>query len=402
MKKFPFFKQLDRADAGPACIKMISKHYGKLFSSENIQERFVAIKGGVSLESVSKVAESIGLRSLIAAISFEKLLTESQLPCVVQWKRNQCVIVYRIEKKSVHIADPAFGLIRYTKEEFLKGWTRNPIQHENTGSVLFLEPTPLFYEQPESVDKTVSLSFFFSYLIPYKRYFVQIFLGMLIGAGLQLIFPFLTQSVVDIGINNQDIGFINLILIAQTMLFFSRTIVEFIRSWIMLHIGSRINIAVVSDFLIKLNEIAHFIFSIKMVGDLLQRIGDHRRIQTFISTTTLNTIFSFISLIVFSVVLSFYSLKILFFFFTGSILYVVWVILFMKKRKELDYKFFERNSLNQNALIQLISGIRDIKLHNSERKKRWEWEGLQAQLFKMNTTSLKAGSISTSWLILYQ
>jgi ATP-binding cassette subfamily B protein len=387
MKPFPFFKQLDQMDCGSTCLRMICKFYGKIYTAEFLRDISFANREGTSFSGLSDGAESIGLKSYSAKLSFEKL-KDSLFPCIVHWKRKHFVVVYRIDKRCVFVADPAFGLIKYGHEEFCKEWSYDASKIDKTGSALFLEPSAVFYQTTDTVGN-VDLTFFYNYLKPYSKYFFQIFLGLLLTSGLQLIIPFLTQSIVDVGINNQDIGFINLILIAQVMLFFSRTMIEFVRSWLFLHIGTRINITIVSDFLIKLMKLPISFFETKTIGDLMQRIGDHRRVQEFISGATLNTVFSFINLIIFSIVLSLYSLKILLIFFLGSSLYVFWVVLFMRKRKELDYKFFQQNAVNQNVLIQLISGMRDIKLHNSERRKRWEWEESQAHLFKINTSNLK-------------
>ena len=211
---------------------------------------------------------------------------------------------------------------------------------------------------------------------------------MLIGSLLQLLFPFLTQSIVDIGINNQDISFINLILIAQLVLYASRTAVEFIRSWILLHLGTRINISIISDFLIKLMKLPISFFDTKMIGDLLQRIQDHRRIEHFLTSSTLNILFSFVNLIIFGAVLIYYNLTIFLVFAIGSIIYALWILIFMRRRRELDFKLFDQMADNQSNLIQLITGMQEIKLNNAEKQKRWEWERIQAKLFRVSIKSL--------------
>jgi ATP-binding cassette subfamily B protein len=286
------------------------------------------------------------------------------------------------------VADPIGGRIRYTAEEFIASWCSTKNNGEQEGIALLLEPTPDFYNaEGEKPDKT-RLRFVLKYLKPYKKLITQLFLGMLLGTLLQLIFPFLSQSIVDYGIGNSNLRFVTVILIAQLTLYVAQTSVEFIRSWILLHISTRINISIISDFLIKLMKLPIGFFDTKMIGDLMQRIGDHSRIEAFLTSTTLNTLFSFVSLIVFSVVLAVYSLKLFVVFLMASLLYVAWITLFLKKRKELDYKRFAQASAEQSNLYQLITGMQEIKLNNCERQKRWEWENIQAKLFRVSIKGL--------------
>jgi ATP-binding cassette subfamily B protein len=258
----------------------------------------------------------------------------------------------------------------------------------NQGVALVLEPTPDFYNQKDEKVNKKSLTFLFKYLNPYKGLLFQLFLGLLVGSLLQLIFPFLTQSIVDIGIKNQDIGFITIILIGQLFLFISQTSVTIVRSWILLHISTRINISLISDFLIKLMKLPIGFFDSKMIGDLLQRINDHQRIENFLTASTLQILFSIINLIVFAIVLGIYSLKILIVFIIGSLIYILWVLVFMKRRRVIDFKRFDQLADNQSNLIQLITGMQEIKLNNCEKQKRWDWERIQAKLFKTNIKSL--------------
>jgi ATP-binding cassette subfamily B protein len=303
------------------------------------------------------------------------------------------VVVYKIQKKRngaviVHVADPARGIIKFTKEEFISGWANTKEDGEKKGLCLLLETTPDFYSTEDEKPDKSGFKFLFSYLRPYKKIITQLFLGLILGSLLQLIFPFLTQSIVDKGINNQDLGFVTLIIIAQLVLIFSRTVVEFIRSWIILHLGTRINISLISDFLIKMMKLPVSFFDSKMIGDLIQRIGDHRRIESFLTSSTLNILFSFVNLIIFSIVLFIYSVNIFLIFLVGSVLYTLWVYLFMKKRRELDNRRFAQLSDNQSNIIQLITGMQEIKLNNCEKQKRWEWERIQARLFRVNIASL--------------
>jgi len=395
---FPFFQQLDAMDCGPSCLRMIAKHYGRSYSLQTLRDKSYLTREGVSMLGISDAAEAIGFRSMGVRITFEQLLTEAPLPCIAHWKQNHFVVVYKIQQipltpfrkggTIVHVADPARGLIKFTKEEFISGWANTKEGGEEKGLCLLLETTPDFYQsENEKINKS-GFKFLFSYLRPYKKLITQLFLGLLLGSLLQLIFPFLTQSIVDKGINNQDLSFVTLIIIAQLVLIFSRTIVEFIRSWILLHLGTRINISLISDFLIKLMKLPVSFFDTKMIGDLIQRIGDHQRIESFLTSSTLNILFSFVNLIIFGIVLLIYSVPIFFIFLIGSAIYTAWVYLFMKKRRELDNRRFAQLSSNQSNVIQLITGMQEIKLNNCEKQKRWEWESIQAKLFKVNMASL--------------
>src|SRR5690606_16473522 len=332
--KFPFYKQLDAMDCGPTCLRMITKHYGKIYSLQSLREKSSITREGVSLLGISDAAEKIGFRTLSAKISFDQLKKEAPVPFIAHWRQRHFVVVHGFKKHQVLVADPAHGLVKYDKKEFLSGWLSGKFQGSETGVVLLLEPTPDFYQLKDEndVDRT-NIMIFFNYLKRYKKYLIQLALGMLLGSLLQLIFPFLTQAIVDVGIDNQDISFINLILIAQLMLFFSRTSVEFIRGWILLHVSTRINIFIISDFLIKLMKLPMAFFDTKLIGDILQRINDHKKIESFLTSSSLNIIFSFFTLFIFGCVLAYYDILIFGIFIAGSILYVLWVMIFMKKRR---------------------------------------------------------------------
>ncbi len=375
-------------DCGPTCLRMIAKHYGRNYSVQTLRERSHITRQGVSLLGTSDAAESIGFRTMGVRIGLDQLTKESPLPCIAHWKQNHFVVIHKITKKQVYVADPAHGLIKYTRDEFLNQWASTKTEGEPQGICLLLEPTPDFYNQEGETRDKKTFRFLFSYLKPYGKFITQLVLGMILGALLQLIFPFLTQAIVDIGISNQDLGFISLILIAQLVLFISQASVEFIRSWILLHISTRVNISLISDFLIKLMKLPIGFFDSKMIGDLMQRIGDHTRIENFLTVSSLNILFSMVTLAIFSLVLAIYSIKILLIFLIGSALYIIWVLLFMKKRREVDYKRFAQMADNQSNLIQLITGMQEIKLNNCEKQKRWDWEKIQARLFKVNIKGL--------------
>lgn len=388
MARFPFIKQMDAMDCGPTSLAMVAKYYGKTYTVQTLRERSYITREGVSMLGTSDAAESIGMRTMGVRISFETLAEEATLPCIAHWKQNHFIVVYKIKNDRVYVSDPAHGLVKYTKEEFLGGWASTKKDGVDQGLCLLLEPTPDFYATDDESKNKSSFGFLFRYLRPYKKFLIQLGVGMLTGSMLQLIFPFLTQSIVDYGINNQDIGFITLVLIAQLTLFVSRTSVEFIRSWILLHVSTRINISLISDFLIKLMKLPIGFFDSKMIGDIMQRIQDHRRIETFLTTSTLNILFSMVNLVIFGAVLAVYDVTIFLIFIIGSIAYFLWIYMFMKKRRELDFKRFAQMSDNQSNLFQLITGMQEIKLNNCEKQKRWEWERIQARLFKVNIKSL--------------
>ncbi len=382
-------------DCGPSCLRMIAKFYGKNFSLQTIRERSYLTREGVSFLGMSDAAESIGMRSVGARVGYKQLAEQVPLPAIVHWKEEHFVVVYAIKKGKVYVADPAFGLITYKEDEFLKGWCGLSDRDKAKGLCLILEPTPDFYSHAdEKIDKS-SLSYLFTYLRNQKKFLWQLFTGLILGSLFQLIFPLLTQSMVDVGINNNDIGFVTLILVAQLILFVSQTSVELIRSWILLHLTTRLNIALISDFLIKLMRLPISFFDTKMVGDILQRISDHSRIEHFLTNQSLNVLFSMVNLVIFSIVLALYSWIILTVFLVGSLLYVLWILLFLKKRRELDYRRFTQLSENQAKLIELMSGMQEIKLNNCEKQKRWEWERIQARLFQVNIKRLSLTQTQT-------
>ena len=317
-------------------------------------------------------------------------LLDAPLPCVLHWNKNHYVVLYKIVKGVFYVSDPAHGLLKYAKTDFLKHWVGNNVTEETEdGVALLLEPTAKFFDSDfEEDNPDFGFKFLSRYLFSYKAFLWQLVLGLISASVLQLIFPFLTQSVVDVGIKNQDIHFVYLILFAQLALFIGRTAIEVIRSWILLHLSTRINISLVSDFFIKLMNLPIAFFDTRMTGDILQRINDHKRVERILTTSSLSVLFSMINLVVFSLVLAYYSLLLFGIFLVGSILYFLWVIIFLKRRRDLDFKRFSEVSKEQSKVIELINGMQEIKLHNAEKKKRWSWEFVQARLFKVSIESL--------------
>ena len=390
LKKFPKYLQTESKDCGPTCLKIIAKHYGKTINIQGLRDYSETTRAGSNLLMLSEAAEKISFRTLGVKLSLKKL-GEVPLPCILHWNKDHYVVIYKIRKQIYYISDPAIGLIEYSEVEFLNFWIgNNATKTTEEGIALLLEPTPKFYQSEfESEDKKVfGFSLLFKYIYPYKSFIIQLIIGLLAGSLLEIIFPFLIQSVVDVGIRNQDMHFIYLILFAQLFLFVGKTGLELIRSWILLHLSTRINISLISDFFIKLMNLPISYFDVRMTGDIMQRINDHHRIERMLTTSSLSVLFSLINMLIMGGVLAYYNLKIFMVFFLGSFLYFLWVILFLKRREKLDYKRFSEVSQEQSKVIELINGMQEIKLHNAEKQKRWGWEYVQARLFKVSMKGL--------------
>jgi ATP-binding cassette subfamily B protein len=375
------------------------KYYGKTLTIQTLRHLSETTREGSNLLYLSDAAEKIGFRSLGVKLNVKKL-DDAPLPCILHWNKEHYVVLYEVrsrklgvgrKKKTYRISDPAIGLIDYTEDEFLKFWIGNN-SDENTeeGIALLLEPTPKFHQSEfdEEDKKAFGFGLLFKYIFPYKSFVIQLIIGLLAGSLLQLIFPFLTQSIVDVGIQNQNIQFIYLILFAQLCLFFGKTALEIIRSWILLHLSVRINISLISDFFIKLMNLPISFFDVRMTGDIMQRINDHHRIERILTTSSLDVLFSVINMFIMGSILAYYNLKIFVVFFIGSFFYFLWITLFLKRREKLDYKRFSEVSQEQSKVIELINGMQEIKLHNAEKQKRWGWEFIQARLFKVSMKGL--------------
>ncbi|REC59341.1 peptidase domain-containing ABC transporter [Chryseobacterium pennae] len=391
MKKFPFYKQPDTKDCGPTCLRIVSKYYGKSISLQQIRALSETTREGSSLLGLSDAAENLGFRSLGVQVDFKTFVEEVPFPCIVHWNKNHFVVVYKVDKNNkIYISDPSYGLITYTQDEFIKFWIgENANETTEEGIVLILETTPAFFQTEfDNEESKASFSFLSRYLFKYKSLVIQLAVGLLAGSLLSLVFPFLTQSIVDVGIQNQDINFIYLVLLAQIMLFLGRMGIETIRSWILLHLSARINISIISDFFIKLMKLPISFFDTRMTGDIMQRINDHHRIEQLLTSSSLNTLFSLVNLIIFSIVLLLYDYRLFIVYLVGAAAYIGWITFFLKKRKELDYKRFSQVSQEQSKVIELINGMQEIKMHNAEKQKRWDWEFLQVKLFKIRIKSL--------------
>ena len=391
-RSFPHFRQPDHMDCGATCVRMVAAHYGRRYPLPYLRELSHIDREGASLLGMSEAAEHIGLQTLAVQVPFRNDAPDGPdfdalpLPFIAHWQQNHYLVVYKRDRRHVWIADPARkGNTRITRNEFARGWAVNA----GVGSALLLEAGPDFYSREDDSPPTRGgFRYLLRYLRPHRRLLIQLAIGLFIVSLIQLLFPFLTQAVVDIGIENQDLDFIWLVLAAQLMLFVGQSSVQFIQSWIILHVGARLNVSLITDFLSKLMKLPIGFFDRKMIGDLLQRINDHRRIEEFLTNSSLLILLSAFNLVIFSAVLWFYDATIFWIFVGASVLYLAWILVFLKKREQVDFQRFQQLSDNRGALIELIQGMPEIKLQNSERKHRWAWANIQAKLFRANIRAL--------------
>ena len=387
---FPNFRQLESVDCGPACLRMISAYYGKNYSSDTIKEKCHISRDGVSMLGISEAAESIGFRTSGVKLCWNQLINDTPLPCIVHWNQNHFVVVYRIRKTRrgclVSVSDPAGGLLIYSEAQFLKSWSPSLF-----GTALLLEPTPQFYSNKDENDRRLRFSYVFGYLKPFKAYIFQLFLAILTTGLISFLLPFLTQSIVDVGIGMGSPSYVLIILVSQLALNIGLLANNLIRNWLMLHMTTRVSISLISDFLAKLMRLPISFFDSRKVGDILQRIGDYGRIQSFLTGTLLSMVMALVTLVIYSAIMTGFAPSILLVFFFGSVLYISWIVLFLRQRRKLDYKRFQEASKNQSNVVQLITGMQEIKLNNCERQKRWEWERIQAGLFKISVKGLSLG-----------
>jgi ATP-binding cassette, subfamily B, bacterial len=387
-QKFPFYKQLDEMDCGASCLRMIARFHGRYYSLEYLRELTFVDRQGVSLMAISDAAENIGYHTLGVKISFNQLVEEIPTPCIAFWRQSHFVVVFKATEKFVWIGDPAAGVFKITKQEFLDGWISDTYNEKPVGVLLLMETTPDFYKREGEKESKSGFKYVFSYFKKYKNLLFQLGLGLFFGSILQVIFPFLLRSVVDIGISTSNMNFIFMILVAYTVLFLGQTFVEAIRGWILLHIGIRVNVSLISDFLIKVMKLPIRFFDTRMTADIIQRIYDHQRVEYFLTSDSLLTFFSIFNFFLFSFVLLYFDVTIFILFVAFTFLYFLWIFFFLKKRKELDYKRFDQLSANQSSLIQIVTGMEDIKLFNAEKQKRWAWERIQARLYRVSADYL--------------
>lgn len=394
ISRFKVYFQHDAMQCGQTCLRMVCKHYGKEYSSEYLSQLCFATNEGVSLLGMSDAAERLGMQTVCGRLTIDDLRM-APMPCILHWNQNHFVVLYHVSRngRKYYVADPGKGLVTYTRDEMTDHWVSTNSDGKDKGVVMLLSPTPAFYKHDSdaAADKgeSRSLRFLFGYIKMYRRYFWQIILGLLLGCLLQLLLPFLTQAIVDVGIRDRNIDFIWLLLLGQMAMVLSRTALDFVRGWLLLHISMRVNISLISDFFIKLLHLPMSFFETRLMGDIMQRMGDHSRVNSFLTGQTLGVMFSVMSLVVFSIILFTYDRLIFLVFVLGSMLYVAWTMLFLKRRKVIDYAMFEQQAINSNKTYELVTSMQEIKLQGCRQRRRWEWEDVQVDMFDVQMKSLK-------------
>ncbi|TDE13394.1 peptidase domain-containing ABC transporter [Dyadobacter psychrotolerans] len=397
LKPFPCDRQMDMMDCGPACLKMIAKYYGKYYSLQHLRDLSGTSREGVSLLGLGHAAEQIGLKSLSAKCTLEDILYKIPLPAIIHWKNSHFVVVYHVKassgwfskrtdslsKAKIYVSDPAKGLVTYDAGTFKQNWIK---ETEYKGVILVLQPQADFEQRfaGEKSERKKTIQNFISYFTPYKRSFLNLFVVMLLVTLMQALLPFISKAVTDVGIQTHDLDFINIVLFANIAIIVAITLSNAVRDWILQHLTSRVNIALISDYLIKLMKLPVTFFENKMMGDILQRANDHERIRSFIMNNSLNLVFSALTFRIFGIILLIFNANIFYIFFARSTLYVLWVLGFLQIRKKLDWEYFELTSKNQSYWVETVESITDIKINNYEKQKRWKWENIQARLYQVN------------------
>lgn len=407
LKRFPHYRQHNVSDCGPTSLRMIAKFYGLNYSAEMLRRHCYISRRGVNMQGINEGAQYIGFDTVGVKITFGQLVEEGVFPCILYWNQNHFVVCYGIEKGKndkykIHISDPASHRLTYTRKEFERCWIGPNADNNSNGVALMLEPGDDFGKVEDEYRKNSrSMLSFAHYFTPYRSMIGQLLLAMLVGSLIQMVLPFLSQAMVDQGINGQNLNIITLILLAQLGFFIATLSIDYIRSWIMLHMNSRIDIQLIADFLIKLTAMPLQFFDSRMTGDILQRIGDHGRIKNFLLSNSMRIVFSLINFVVFLAILAYYNVLVMTIFIIGNALYVVWISFFMRYRRELDIKRFNQSAQEQSKMIQLVQGMQDIKLNNCERQKRWEWERIQVKLFQIGLKGLRIGQIQQSGSVFF-
>lgn len=394
---FPHYNQIDIVECGPTCLRIISKYYGKSLGADEVRKQCHISKYGVTLLGISDAAEYFGFISIGVKLTWEQFKNQANFPCIVHWNQTHFAVVYDIREKRgktfIYISDPASrDLLIYQEKDFLKSWIsiKTANVSDNKGMVLLLEPSPAFFEDNglQNNEKKYSFKHLFKYLRPHKHSIIHMLFAMVIASALSMVLPFITQSIVDQGISLGRLDFVKVMLVAQLCIVLGELANDLIRSWLMLHTTARVSISLISNFLAKLMRLPISFFDIKMTGDILQRIQDHKRIQDFLTNSVLGMTMAIVLFIIYGIILGIYNLTILVIFLIGTLLYIGWVFLFLKWRRRLDYMRFQQAANNQANIVQLVAGIQDIKLNNCEKQKRWEWERIQAKLFKISIKGL--------------
>jgi len=393
-----FFPQHDQMDCGPACLCMIASFFGKNYTLPYLREQSYITREGASLLGICDASKTIGFDVYSVKITIRDLANNKIIPCILHWNQNHFVVLRKVSKSifsnKYHylIADPAHGFMKLSEEAFKRSW----LSEGDKGVALFLDPTEEFYKKEPSKEDTLTIKYLFKYLLPYKKQLAYMFLLLLLGSGLTLVFPFLTEALIDKGVTAKNLNFIFVILLAQLGVFLGSIIIDIFRNWLMLYVGTHLSITIISDFLKKMLQLPIKFFDTKMMGDFNQRIQDNDRIEQFLTSQSLTTFFSIITFSVFFGVLWHYDFKILLVYLTLTILSVSWSFFWLRKRRILDYYRFQQRSENQESIYEILNGVTEMKLNQFEDFKRNEWEQIQQKLFKLNIRILKLDQIQLS------
>lgn len=397
MKRIIFEAQHDQMDCGPSCLSMVSSYYGKVFPLNDLRDKCFITREGVSLLGIDEGAKTLGFETFPAHANIDDLHNEN-LPCILHWNQNHFIVLYKVTKKwfsnrrTYHLADPAHGIISLNEDKFIKSWSVS----DQKGIVLFLQPTNVFYNQTTVKKSDISIGVLFQYLSPFKKQVSWLFLLLLLGTLTTLIFPILTQKLIDDGVTKKNLGLISYILLAQLSLFLGNIVIDIFRNWIMLSVGTRINIQIITDFLKKILKLPIKFFETKIIGDFYQRIQDHERIEQFLTSQSLLTFFSIITFTVFFGILWYYDYRILLIYIILTIISIGWSIYWLKKRKLLDYLRFQQRSENQESIYEILNGVAELKLNQYDSYKLKEWEIKQQKLFKVYIRMLKIDQLQLS------
>lgn len=392
-RKFPVYYAHDSVDCGPTCIKMISQYYDRFFSNEYLSRISFLSRDGVSLQSLKEASETIGFTAVPVKISYEDIIKHAPFPCILHWNHDHFVVLYKISKNifsakkaksTFTIADPADGLITIDEQTFKKYWLPGA---NKKGTALLLHPTDAFYDHPEKKDTANKIRISFKYLYPHKKILLQVAFTFLIGSLISLAFPLLMQILIDQGVNGKNISLVYLVLLSQVLLFVGDTVLGNIRSWLLMYVGTRISFMIISDFLNKLFRLPIRFFDSKKIGDFSQRMDDHHRIERFLTGSVLHSCFSILSIAVFTIIIAYYSVKVLLVYVFLNSLGISWVFLFKNKRKQLDARFFSNKRRTVDKFHEMITGMQEIKLYNNEKLNIAQWEELQLDHFKLNERS---------------
>ena len=390
-------RQLDAMDCGPACLAYISKIYDKKYSLQYLREICYISKRGVTLLGILEAGKAIGFEVFSTKVDLDTIINKVKLyPCIIHWEQNHFVVLNKIvkTKKSklyFYLMDPRSGFIKLNEKQFRNGWLGN----NDKGIVAFFEPKDEFLNISIEKQKKINYEELLYSLHPYKKKFVLLIFLVFASSLITLVFPFFTKELIDNGISQKNLNLISLILLAQLSLFLGSMIINVIRNWLTLYIGTYVSINLISDFITKLVKLPMKNFDNHMIGDLNQRIIDNERIERLITSESITTFFSIFSFLVFFVVLAYFNIITLVIYFALTLIGLLWSIYWINKKKILDFYEFQLKSKNQESIFEIFSGIRDIKLFQLENFKLTKWQSVQNELLSLNIKILKIDQIQT-------